>query len=279
MSFYDELRDSGLTYSDAVDIISFLVKQPYHEVAANPYYKIPLAIKKKIRAKLADSIPVAYITGRKEFYGREFKVTPDTLIPRPETETLVEAVLADLSKKQSLTTAKPACLIMDLYTGSGCILLTLLKALPEVRGIGVDISAKALAVARENSEHLGVADRCEFIEHDLLNGLPDCELGDMLVITANPPYVSNSDYEKSAASLFHEPALALVAEDEGYIHYKKLLNTIANLAINRLYFYFEIGATQAETIRKYANDLALGTRTLRDLAGRDRVMTGQVVRF
>lgn len=131
----------------------------------------------------ASGMPVAYLLGRKEFYSRDFRVTPDVLIPRPETEHLVIAAL-DRLREIAKTGAPQIC---DVGTGSGCVAITLAKELPTLHVTAIEISPAALVVAAENAEKLGVAERIEFVEGDLLTTLPETPAFDAIV--SNPPYI------------------------------------------------------------------------------------------
>jgi release factor glutamine methyltransferase len=168
------------------------------------------AVRAKFRElvkRRAEGMPVAYLVGRKEFYSLSFRVTPDVLIPRPETEHVVITVL-DLLKGK----ASPG--IVDVGTGSGCIAVTLAKHLPTARVTAIDVSAGALAIARENATTHGVADRITFVESDLLANLPR---GDSLdVIVSNPPYVTEAEWTELPTELRDfEPKLALVGGATG----------------------------------------------------------------
>jgi release factor glutamine methyltransferase len=273
ITFYKQLRSTGLPLSAAIELLSFATGKPYGEVQRQNLDDILVgpAVASDILAQLAANVPVAYITGRQEFYGHEFIVTRDTLIPRADTETLVSAVLDHV--KTCGEENKPLT-IVDLYTGSGCILISLLKELPQAQGIGVDISKPALAVAEQNSKLLNVADRCKFIEHDLLRGLPEGLIDGLPlpVVTANPPYVSEAEYKESEPSIFYEPSSALVAVDDGYLHYKLLLKSLSNLG--NIDFFMEVGFRQSETVRQYADKFGFVVSSRRDLAGIERVVIG-----
>ena len=211
----EKLRAIGLTYPDTLDILSFLANIPYSTL---PQYldSLEISLPDKLFSQLKDELPIAYITGRKEFYGLEFKVTEDTLIPRPETEILIDAVLRDFSGVRELS-------VLDLCTGSGTILLTLLNELPGSKGTGLDISGQALDVCRFNAEKLGLSERVRLIQADLFNGF-DSEGFD--IITANPPYVSEEEYQSGEKSLFYEPRLALVSGSDSLSFYKYLLSEL-----------------------------------------------------
>ena len=164
--------------------------------------------------KRAQHVPVAYIIGEKEFMGLPFKVTPDTLIPRPDTEILVENVLANLAEDETVQ-------IVDIGTGSGAIILSLLANLPKARGKTVDIAVKAVEVAKENAVRLQVADRCEFLVGDLFAPLQDSKFD---VIVSNPPYIPQKDIATLEVDVrAYEPVSALTDGGDGLSYYRRLL--------------------------------------------------------
>jgi release factor glutamine methyltransferase len=163
----------------------------------------------------SEGVPVAYLVGRKEFYSLSFQVSPDVLIPRPETEHLIVALL-DKAKSSALSTPHfapgegAALQIADVGTGSGILAVCAAKHLPRAQVTAVDISAAALAVARQNAAALGVADRITFVESDLLAALPEDGLFDFVL--SNPPYVGEEEFAQLERDVReHEPRLALVA--------------------------------------------------------------------
>jgi release factor glutamine methyltransferase len=164
----------------------------------------------------ADGVPVAYLVGQREFYSLRFKVTPDVLIPRPETEFVVIAAL-DHVARDSVAGVPPrndGLQVADVGTGSGAIAVSIAKHAPAARVTAIDISPAALAVARENAKAHGVADRLDFIEGNLLAQLPPEPT--FAVIASNPPYVSDGEYVALVPQVKdHEPKLALVAGPTG----------------------------------------------------------------
>ena len=148
--------------------------------------------------------PTAYIIGHREFWGLDFTVTPAVLIPRPETESIVDEGVA-------LARALPSPRLADIGTGSGCIAVALARELPGARFVATDVSEGALAVARANAERHGVADRIEFVATSYLDGVE----GGFDVITANPPYVRDGDKPGLSQDVRHEPDVALFGGTEG----------------------------------------------------------------
>jgi len=161
--------------------------------------------------------PLAYITGEKEFWSRSFHVTPDVLIPRPETEHLIEAVIEVFSDQQGLYH------FCDIGTGSGCIGLTLACEYPHAQITVTDISQAALLIARENAQKLGVADRLSFRCGDMLEALTDTD-GPYDAIISNPPYVALHEMDELESELSHEPGHALTDGKDGLSFLSVILN-------------------------------------------------------
>lgn len=176
----------------------------------------------------AKGTPVAYIVGHKEFYSLNFEVTPDVLIPRPETESLVVALLDHAKRKAgtgdsglgagdsdvSPQSPAPSLQICDVGTGSGIIAISAAKYLPNARVTAIDVSTAAIAVARRNAERHGVADRITFVESDLFAAVPADQRFDF--IASNPPYVSTAEMAELPTDVRnHEPHLALAAGERG----------------------------------------------------------------
>jgi len=191
--------------------------------------------------------PLQHITGRQEFYGLEFIVTPDVLIPRPETEFLVERVLG-LVTEQFLTHS----VILDIGTGSGCIAVALASRLPGARLIATDISPAALRIARLNAERNGAADRIEFLEGDLFQALQGAGLeGAVNIIAANPPYVPSADphtVERQVRD--YEPAVALFGGEDGLAFYSRLFAGAPVYLTSGGFIVCEIGFSQLDPVRK-----------------------------
>lgn len=204
--------------------------------------------------------PMAQITGCRAFYGREFRVTADTLDPRPETEHLVEQALA-----------QPFARLLDLGTGTGCILLTLLAERPGTTGIGSDISAPALAVAQANAHALGLQDRAAFHQADWFHGLPE---GRFDLIVSNPPYIAASEMPGLAPELRHEPQFALSDGGDGLAAYRAIAAGAPAYLAPRGRLVLEIGHRQAPAVAAILDAAGFGDITLHhDLAGQPRIVT------
>jgi len=208
--------------------------------------------------------PISHITNKKEFYGREFLISPDVLTPRPETELIIEAALKLYAKDSKIN-------ILDLGTGSGCIILTLLAELPNARGVGVDISNSALAIAKNNAYNLGIAN-VEFVNSDWCKNLDSDQKFQLIV--SNPPYIPNCEAKNLPAELSYEPDAALFGGDDGLECYRRLAEEISAIDFNTA--VFEIGINQEHEIEKIFDDYQIKLKEIvADLAGIPRVMIFQ----
>lgn len=210
-----------------------------------------------------DHEPVAYITGGQEFFGLPFRVTPDVLIPRADSEVLVEHALA----------VRPdARWVLDCGSGSGALLLAVLANLPEARGIGIDLSLGALAVARSNAEALGLDRRAALVEGDWNHaGWAERLTNRFDLILANPPYVEDeADLAPSVRG--YEPAGALFAGPDGLDDYRVLVPQLAGLLASGGVALVEIGALQADAVSAIARESGFDVDVARDLGGRARVV-------
>ena len=205
-------------------------------------------------------VPLSHLTGARAFYRHDFIVTPDVLDPRPETETLVEAALN-----------APFDHVLDLGTGSGCILMSLLAARSAAAGVGVDASPKALDVALRNARALGVADRCLLLCGDWYDQVE----GRFDLIVSNPPYITAREMEQVQPELAHEPRLALTDDGDGLSAYRVIVpGALAHLQPGgRL--MVEIGWTQVPPVKSLFQAAGFSDISVfQDLDGRDRVIGG-----
>lgn len=208
--------------------------------------------------------PVAYILGVQDFFGLPFRVTRDVLIPRGDSEVLVEAALG----------ARPdAARVLDCGTGSGCLLLAVLHGLPGAQGVGIDRSIAALAIAQDNARSLGLANRVRLVRADWHEaGWSDDLGGPFDLILANPPYVEE-EAALAPSVRDHEPAGALFAGPEGLDDYRRLVPQLPALLAPGGAALVEIGASQAEAVAAIAAGAGLLGELHRDLAGRPRVLS------
>ncbi len=221
-------------------------------------------------ARRAAREPVSRIAGRREFWSLDFVLTPACLDPRPDSETLVEAVLAALDARGGR--ARP-WRVLDLGTGSGCLLLALLAELPHATGTGVDASADALAVAGENARRLGLAARTTFVQGDWTDGLA----GRFDAIVANPPYIETGALSGLAPEVRDwDPRTALDGGADGLDAYRAILPGLARVMAPGAVAALEIGWDQAARVAALGQGAGLTPAgTARDLAGNERCLLFQ----
>lgn len=215
-------------------------------------------------ARRAAREPVAYILGHKGFLQYDFKVTKDTLIPRPETELLVEQLV-------SLNRDRGPVRILDLGCGSGAIIDSLLAELPEARGMGVDISPGAAAVTRENAQSLGVGDRLETVVSDLYEKVPREEKFQVLV--SNPPYIPEGNLAGLQAEVHREPRRALDGGRDGLDFYRRILRDLWSYLDPEGMAAFEIGQGQGEDVARLCREAGLDcVKVRKDYGDMDRMV-------
>lgn len=222
----------------------------------------------ELLARRAVREPMSQILGEREFWSLSFEVTADVLTPRPDSETLIETVLATQPDRQA------PIRILDLGTGSGCLLLTLLSELPNATGLGVDVSDAALAVAGRNAEALDLADRASWIVSDWCTDVS----GPFDIIVSNPPYIETgalARLDRDVAAF--EPHLALDGGLDGLESYRAILAGVGRLMTPRSHLVFEIGEGQDDGVTQVAvvSGLRL-TTAARDLADRVRVLAFEI---
>lgn len=204
--------------------------------------------------------PIAQIIGRREFWGRNFVVTSDVLDPRPDTETLIETAL----------TQEPATRILDLGTGSGCILLTLLAEWPTASGVGVDLSDDALNIAQQNANRLAVTERVSLVQSDWFSNVT----GRFDLIVSNPPYIREDDMVTLEPEVRDwEPKLALTPGSDGLAAYRIIAENFSKYLMPNGRLLLEIGWHQAQDVMEIFSRFGnVKLQCLKDLGGNDRVM-------
>jgi release factor glutamine methyltransferase len=209
--------------------------------------------------------PVAYLTGTREFWSRDFQVNPGVLIPRPETELLVEQALDTVA---GMTQPR----ILDLGTGSGIVAITLAAELPKAQVTAVDVSRDALAVARGNAERHGIRN-LRLLSSDWFSSLPNGERFDLIV--SNPPYIAASDPHLSEGDVRFEPSLALTSGNDGLYAIRLIIQTSRNFLIPGGWLLFEHGWDQGQKAVELLLEAGyFSASTISDLLGNDRVSKG-----
>ncbi len=203
--------------------------------------------------------PLAYILGRTDFYKETYEVTPDCLIPRSDTEVLVEQVIERLPR---------GARILDLCTGSGCIAISVINNTEGTAALAADISEGALECARRNAERNGVADRVSFTRLDVMKDRI-CE--DFFAVVSNPPYVTEEAYRSLEPEIYKEPSAAFLGGESGMIFYERIVEDYKEHIDSNGFIAFEIGYDQAGAIRSIASAASLETEIIKDYSGNDRV--------
>jgi release factor glutamine methyltransferase len=227
--------DARLLLGDVLQVeTAALVAHPERPLAGSEDERFRALIERRCRHQ-----PVSQLLARREFWGLTFRVTADTLIPRPETETIVEQALAGIPDRAR------ALRVLDVGTGTGCLLLALLHELPQATGLAIDRSPAALAVARANAEALGLAARAEFRLGNWTDGV--AESFDLIV--SNPPYITTADMEQLAPEVArHEPPLALDGGRDGLDCYRAIARGLSGCLRPDGRLLLEIGAGQGDSV-------------------------------
>jgi release factor glutamine methyltransferase len=214
--------------------------------------------------------PVARILGVKEFWGLPLRISPATLVPRPETETVIEAALAEID---SGGPRNRALRIADLGTGSGALLIALLVELPNAVGIGTDVSREALATARDNAGDLGLASRTKFMACDFGAALA----GAFDLVVSNPPYIASADIPTLAPEVQHDPRRALDGGDDGLDGYRTIAAQAGKLLKPGGYLVVELGIGQEPAVAALFHVAGLEVSPARpDLSGIPRALPARV---
>lgn len=208
--------------------------------------------------------PIAHIIGKREFWSMDFKVTNATLDPRADSEAVIEAILQRIPDKSA------ALSILDLGTGTGCLLLTLLKELPNAKGIGIDLSHEAMAIAQENALTHGLSARVQFQQGNWCDGL----YGAFDIIVSNPPYIPTASIKSLAPEVAqYEPKLALDGGFDGLDCYRKIISALPGILTANGIAAFEVGAGQIQAVAEIAEEKGLQLEGMRkDMQGIPRCL-------
>jgi release factor glutamine methyltransferase len=230
---------------------------------------------RRLVERRAEGEPAQYLTGQQEFMSLPFKVGPGVLIPRPETEILVEAAM-DIAR--SLTVKKQRTAILDIGTGSGCIALSLAHYLPDARVIGTDISQDALNIARYNCQAMGLESKASFVRSNLFKELKT-SLSDIVsfdIIVSNPPYIPSGHISALQKEVrCYEPASALDGGVDGLLYYRDIIVGAPEFLAEKGALCFEVGIAQASDVSGLMAEAGFQNISVkRDLSGIERVVTG-----
>lgn len=248
---------------DAELLMAYALGVERQDVLLDPArYVVPELYAHLVARRMAHE-PVAYIVGYRDFWTLRIEVGPGVLVPRPDSETLVEAC-PDLARERG---AGWPSRVLDLGTGPGTLLLAVLSEFPRATGLGVDASERALAYARDNAEQLGMADRAAFRSGDWGNGVD----GPFDLILCNPPYIG-VDEPLMPDVADHEPAGALFAGADGLDDYRRIIPDLPRLLAPGGAAVLEIGASQRTAVTALAEAAGFAAACRRDLGGRDRAL-------
>lgn len=270
------LRDAGIAEAglDARVLVGHALALPPSDLVGHPERALTEAGRQQIAALLERRLrrePVAYITGQREFWSLPLSVTPAALIPRPDSETLIETVLRDATDR-----SRPWRLL-DLGTGSGCLALALLRELPNALAVAVDRSAAALHLARRNAVALGLDHRLHLAAGDWASALN----GPFDIVVANPPYVAAAEWPELAPEIrLFEPQAALLGGDDGLSAYRKIIPDLPRILAASGRACLECGHDQSDRIRELLRAHGFAAITVQaDLGGRARCISASLPRL
>lgn len=266
------LADAGITDAeyDSFALLEYITGMDRTAYILNGSKSVPGDIAERYDAVIdrrSSHIPLQHITGQAWFYGRGFNVNSDVLVPRQDTEVLVSEALKVINAKDS---------VLDMCTGSGCIIITLALEKKLGRALGADISEAALKVASGNREKLG-ADDVTFVKSNIFSDINvnDEELFD--VIVSNPPYIATGEIETLTEEVrIHDPYIALDGLEDGLHFYREITQQSMNYIKSGGWLLYEIGCTQAHDVSDIMSEYGYSNiKVIKDLAGLDRVVMGQ----
>lgn len=261
---------SDSPHLDAEVLLAFVLKKNRCYLRAWNDKKLDAPITECFNTLIAQrltGIPIAYLTGTREFWSREFIVSPDVLIPRPDTELLIELCLAQIPSDSTFN-------ILDLGTGSGAIAVTLAAERTVAKIIAVDASPAALAIAQKNA-HFHDCQNVEFILSDWFSVVPEIEFD---LIVSNPPYIPFDDEHLTQGDVRFEPKAALIADENGLSDIKAIATEAKNYLKPHGQLWFEHGYNQAHAVQTILTALNyFNVQTYHDLAGQPRVTRGKFI--
>ncbi|OIQ28992.1 MAG: protein-(glutamine-N5) methyltransferase, release factor-specific [Bacteroidetes bacterium MedPE-SWsnd-G2] len=277
-----QLALSDLYEKQEIDVFFFMLSEKQCgvsrlDLALNPDIECSdseLEVLSGALEQLIEATPIQHILGEKEFFGLLFKVGPEVLVPRPETEELVQWIIDDCKN------IKQPIRILDVGTGSGCIAISLAKHLNNVEVTAIDVSKEALMLAKKNAKNIGV--NVSFVEADVLNlksQMDDFDLGKFDIIVSNPPYVRELEKEEIHPNVLnHDPHLALFVEDHNpLVFYKTILELGSALLVSNGLVYFEINQYLGEEMKTAFNNYNYrGIELRKDIFGNNRMMKGVI---
>lgn len=270
------LRDAGIPDAglDARVLVGYALDLSVSDVVGYPERALTDAGRHRIETLLDRRLrrePVAYITGGREFWSLPLSVTPAALIPRPDSETLIEAILDDVSDRSA------PLRVVDLGTGSGCLVLALLRELANATAVAVDRSAAALHLARMNAVALGLANRLRFVASDWASALA----GPFDIVVTNPPYVATAEWPGLAPEIrLFEPQAALLGGNDGLCAYRRIVPDLPRILAPQGRAYLECGHDQSGRIAELLRGHGFATITVQtDLGGRARCISASLTRL
>ncbi|TDP91741.1 release factor glutamine methyltransferase [Halanaerobium saccharolyticum] len=256
--------DAEVLMADLLDMerINLYVKYDY------PLKSNEIDTYREMIKKRAQRLPVAYITEKKEFMSLEFMVKEGVLIPRPETENLVETVI-EYCREQEIENPQ----IIDVGTGSGAIAVSLAHYLDDAKVVGVDLSPEAIKVARQNMEKHELSERMSILKSDLLSEFIKREIKGIDIVVSNPPYISEAEMEDLAPEVKKEPKTALKAGEDGLEYYRRLIPEAEKVLKNEGRIFLEIGYQQAEAVTDLFGEKWTEVEVEKDYSKNDRIVS------
>lgn len=271
------LTDSGIEENEAKIEVKMLFEHFCNYTQKDFILEKPLEkemyelVEEKARERAITRIPIQYIIGKAYFMGEYFKVTPDVLIPRDETEILVKKAIEIINKLAPHPTppllGREQCTVLDIGTGSGCIACTIAKQ-THATVLGVDISSDALRIALDNVTQLGINNRAVFRKSDLFSKVREEEKFNIII--SNPPYIPH--HVELSPEVMQEPAIALRADENGLIYYRKITEQAPDYLEPNGWLMFELGIGESEFVKQFMEKDFTNIKIEKDLAGIDRII-------